>query len=78
MNPPTDASKKDLPLALRCRFTEIYVDELSDKADLRAVATRYLATEDATAGDDSTQRTATCVDFYLWCKRPKFSAHNCN
>lgn len=27
MNPPTDVGKKDLPPALRSRFTEIYVAE---------------------------------------------------
>ena len=30
MNPATDAGKKDLPASIRSRFTEIYVDELSD------------------------------------------------
>lgn len=41
MNPPTDAGKKDLPPALRSRFTELYVDELEDAADLRLLASRY-------------------------------------
>ena len=28
MNPPTDVGKKDLPPALRSRFTEIYVQQI--------------------------------------------------
>lgn len=35
MNPPTDVGKKELPSALRNRFTEIYVDELEDEHDLQ-------------------------------------------
>ena len=43
MNPPTDAGKKELPPALRSRFTEIAVDEPSSLADLRSVAAARLA-----------------------------------
>ena len=35
MNPATDVGKKDLPPALRSRFTELYVDEMLDAADLQ-------------------------------------------
>jgi len=42
MNPATDYGKKDLPPALRCRFTELYVDEVEDPMDLQLVAESYL------------------------------------
>ncbi|MES1910386.1 MAG: hypothetical protein MHM6MM_002989 [Cercozoa sp. M6MM] len=42
MNPPTDHGKRDLPAALRCRFTEIFVHEPSDRADLCMVINRVL------------------------------------
>jgi midasin len=42
MNPATDAGKKDLPLSIRSRFSELYVDELLDPIELRIVAARYL------------------------------------
>jgi midasin len=31
MNPPTDVGKKELPTSLRCRFTEIYTEEMTDR-----------------------------------------------
>ncbi|XP_050383797.1 midasin isoform X3 [Argentina anserina] len=34
MNPATDAGKRDLPLSLRSRFTEYFVDEVLDDKDL--------------------------------------------
>lgn len=34
MNPPTDVGKKDLPLVLKARFSEIYVDELESIDEL--------------------------------------------
>ena len=42
MNPATDVGKRDLPADVRSRFTEIYCDELTDLAELRAVAESYL------------------------------------
>ena len=42
MNPPTDVGKKELPSSLRCRFTEIYVAEMTDPLDLREVVSRYM------------------------------------
>lgn len=42
MNPATDVGKKDLPSSMRARFTEFYVDELVDPAELRAISARYL------------------------------------
>lgn len=42
MNPPTDVGKKELPPALRARFTELYVEEVEDEADLAVIVSRYL------------------------------------
>ncbi|KAF4522959.1 hypothetical protein B566_EDAN009549 [Ephemera danica] len=42
MNPATDVGKKDLPPGLRNRFTELFVEELSDKTDLIQLAACYL------------------------------------
>ncbi|XP_071447069.1 midasin [Hetaerina americana] len=44
MNPATDIGKKDLPPGLRNRFTEFYVDELTEKSDLIMLAGNYLST----------------------------------
>lgn len=42
MNPPTDYGKRDLPPALRNRFTEVFVDEVEDPDDLRTVVGGYM------------------------------------
>ncbi|KAJ8669608.1 hypothetical protein QAD02_000867 [Eretmocerus hayati] len=42
MNPATDVGKKELPIGLRNRFTEFYVDELIDKSDLLLLVGSYL------------------------------------
>lgn len=42
MNPATDVGKRNLPLGLRNRFTELYVDELENEADLRILVADYL------------------------------------
>lgn len=42
MNPATDVGKKELPVGLRNRFTEFYVDELTDRADLELLVGSYL------------------------------------
>ncbi|KAM6915471.1 midasin [Xenentodon cancila] len=42
MNPATDVGKRNLPLGLRNRFTELYVDELENEADLRILVSDYL------------------------------------
>ena len=42
MNPATDIGKRSLPPNVRNRFTEFYVDELKDPADLRILITKYL------------------------------------
>lgn len=42
MNPATDIGKKELPLGIRNRFTEFYVEELEDKYDLQILIDTYL------------------------------------
>ena len=42
MNPATDVGKKELPIGLRNRFTEFYVDELTSKIDLQLLVDSYL------------------------------------
>ncbi|XP_068197957.1 midasin isoform X4 [Antennarius striatus] len=42
MNPATDVGKRNLPLGLRNRFTELYVEELENEADLRILVSDYL------------------------------------
>ncbi|CAG9771357.1 unnamed protein product [Ceutorhynchus assimilis] len=42
MNPATNVGKKDLPVGLRNRFTEFYVDELTEKSDLILLVNSYL------------------------------------
>jgi len=43
MNPATDAGKKDLPPALRARFTELFVDEIESETDLQLITESYLS-----------------------------------
>ncbi|KAL0114620.1 hypothetical protein PUN28_011725 [Cardiocondyla obscurior] len=42
MNPATDIGKKDLPVGLRNRFTEFYIDELTEESDLQLLVSSYL------------------------------------
>ncbi|KAJ4292276.1 AAA ATPase midasin [Collariella sp. IMI 366227] len=66
MNPATDVGKRDLPLGLRSRFTEIYVNSPDkDKKDLLTIIKTYLK------GNNSTiDRLADDVaDLYLEIKR---------
>ncbi|XP_023315085.1 LOW QUALITY PROTEIN: midasin-like [Trichogramma pretiosum] len=42
MNPATDVGKKELPVGLRNRFTEFYVDELEESSDLLLLVNDYL------------------------------------
>lgn len=42
MNPSTDVGKKDLPPGLRNRFTEFFVEELTEKNDLLLLVGSYL------------------------------------
>ena len=62
MNPPTDVGKKDLPPSLKSRFTELYCDELTDRADLRVVVDRLIGTLVPDAPIEN------IVDYYLACR----------
>ncbi|KAH9607417.1 hypothetical protein KSS87_007507 [Heliosperma pusillum] len=42
MNPATDAGKRDLPYALRSRFTEYFVDDVLDDEDLSLFVNKFL------------------------------------
>ena len=42
MNPNTDVGKKDLPVGIRNRFTEFFVDELTSRNDLHIIVGDYL------------------------------------
>ncbi|XP_055346473.1 midasin-like isoform X2 [Paramacrobiotus metropolitanus] len=42
MNPATDLGKRDLPAAVRSRFTEIYCGDLSDRGEVRQIVVAYL------------------------------------
>lgn len=60
MNPSTDVGKKDLPAGLRNRFTEFFVDELTEKNDLLLLVNSYL--EAMSLGQDKLEKI---VKFYL-------------
>ena len=70
MNPATDAGKKDLPASIRNRFSELYVEELLDPIELRAVAARYLSGVLPSEGKspENTEIVLTTVDLYLKCR----------
>eukprot|EP00981_Chlorochromonas_danica_P002653 scaffold521_cov177-Ochromonas_danica.AAC.7 len=62
MNPPTDICKKELPSAIRSRFTELYVPELTDSQDLMHIVASYFSgIHDAPI--------MTIVSVYLGCRR---------
>ncbi|KAL0931659.1 denitrification regulatory protein nirq [Colletotrichum truncatum] len=56
MNPATDVGKRDLPIGIRSRFTELYVDSPDkDVKDLLTIVKTYLkssSTKDEQAADD--------------------------
>lgn len=61
MNPPTDICKKELPHSIRSKFTELYVDEMTDSQDLLLLIEQYLhGIQDSAASD--------VVDTYLGCR----------
>ena len=61
MNPPTDVCKKELPASLRSRFTELYVDEMTDPNDLILIVSKYMSgIQDAPITD--------IVQVYLGCR----------
>nr|XP_022918861.1 midasin [Onthophagus taurus] len=58
MNPSTDVGKKNLPAGLRNRFTELFVDELTDEKDLLMLVNSYLETL------STSTKTENIVKFY--------------
>ena len=63
MNPPNDIGKRELPLSLRGRFTEFYVEDLVDKQDLLLVVEKYLG-----GAAQGSELIETAVDVYLRCR----------
>ncbi|KAL9235481.1 hypothetical protein vseg_010237 [Gypsophila vaccaria] len=64
MNPATDAGKRDLPYALRSRFTEYFVDDVLDDEDLSLFVSKFL--------DDSYRNkelVSKIVQFYKGAKK---------
>ncbi|XP_071957015.1 midasin-like [Antedon mediterranea] len=49
MNPATDVGKKELPIGIRNRFSEFFVDELENDSDLRILVNSYLSGLNASA-----------------------------
>lgn len=64
MNPATDVGKKDLPIGIRNRFTEFYVDELEGVEDLKILVSDYLTGLSLTAA-----QVTGIVRFYLAAKQ---------
>lgn len=64
MNPSTDVGKKDLPAGLRNRFTELYVDELTDRSDLVLLVNSYLE-----AMSLSQEKIENIVKFYIMIRK---------
>eukprot|EP00850_Spirogloea_muscicola_P001040 SM000004S14910 [mRNA] locus=s4:133208:176671:- [translate_table: standard] len=63
MNPATDVGKKDLPPGLRQRFTEIFVDELTEPDDLCPIVYQYME------GTSPSPPVDDVVNFYLAARR---------
>ncbi|RWS31507.1 midasin-like protein [Leptotrombidium deliense] len=68
MNPATDVGKKELPLGIRNRFTEFFVEDLENEPDLRILVHTYLE------GLISSPKVDSIVNLYL--KLKKGTDHN--
>ena len=64
MNPPTDFGKKALLPAMRNRFTELYVTEMTDAEDLALIVGQHLQEL-----PQAKCPTKEIVDFYLQCRK---------
>lgn len=64
MNPSTDVGKKDLPTGIRNRFTEIFVNELTDEDELRILVSDYLIELSLTS-----EQISDIVTFYVEVKK---------
>ncbi|GIY25819.1 midasin [Caerostris darwini] len=77
MNPATDVGKKDLPIGIRSRFTEFFVDEVSDTTDLKILVHEYLKNLDIRGRGNLTRDQAiqkTIDDIVKFYKKIKDSA----
>lgn len=68
MNPASDVGKRNLPANIRSRFTEIFVDELTDEHDLTLLCKSYL--ENCT--DVTPTLLKSIVDFYTTIRSETF------
>jgi len=76
MNPATDAGKKDLNDSVRARFTELFVGDILDPAELRIIAGKYISSV-LPVGEKLPEHTDTVIDLvglYLKCRRLAESA----
>ena len=62
MNPANDAGKRDLPPALRARFTELWVDDPDDPADIACIVSSCLSHVPAVASASSAVDGAAATD----------------
>lgn len=62
MNPANDAGKRDLPPALRARFTELWVDDPDDPADIACIVSSCLSHVPAVVSAGSTVDGAAATD----------------
>ncbi|KAI3759776.1 hypothetical protein L6452_07827 [Arctium lappa] len=64
MNPATDAGKRDLPLSLRCRFTEYFMDDVLEDEDLILFINRFMDGDHSVKGS-----TNKVLNFYKIAKK---------
>ncbi|XP_059279886.1 midasin isoform X2 [Lycium ferocissimum] len=64
MNPATDAGKRDLPISLRSRFTEYFVDELLDDEDLSLFISQFIDSDHS-----NRELVSKIVQFYKAAKK---------
>lgn len=69
MNPASDIGKRNLPINIRNRFTEIYVEELDSEEDLIILVKEYLHT----LSNLSPALVQSVVHFYLGLKSEEFA-----
>ena len=60
MNPATDVGKKELPLGIRNRFSEFFVDEIESRSDLQVLVSSYVGKLGV-----SKKQIKSIIDFYL-------------
>jgi midasin (ATPase involved in ribosome maturation) len=76
MNPATDFGKRNLPPALRARFSEIYVPDVEAEDDLSTIVSQYISnwpsspSQSASSNNgNSTSLIGKIVSFYLQVRR---------